>query len=168
MKKETIQTIAIIIAALLFCFADSVFAQPFIGVQALNKGIGVQTGFLVGNIELTASYKPLTTRNDVAKVSSLTAGYRLLITKNEINNYSILPSVGIGNYRLKDFTAYDADPTGKTGIKQNSKIKPIIGINFCKDANKGQMFISLDFCNKVTYYGVGIRAYFYRILIPHE
>lgn len=159
------QTIAIIIAALLMCFADNVFAQPFLGMNLSNRGIGVNTGFLINNVEITANYKPLTNKQDVPKVLSLSAGYRCLLTFNELNNWSITPSVGIGNYRIKDFKSYDADVTGKTGIKQVSEFKPIYGVNFSKDSYIGQAFVSVDYCNKIVFYGIGIRAYFYRKLI---
>ena len=162
--KDAVITVVIITGAILLCFTDS-FGQGFIGLNLTQKGIGVNTGFLAGNVEITANYKSLTSRNDVPKVLSLSAGYRYLLTFNEINNWSITPSIGIGNYRLQDFKAYDADITGKTGIKQISEFKPIYGVNFSKDSHIGQGFVSVDYCNKIIFYGIGIRAYFYRKLI---
>ena len=165
MKKETKQIIGVVLLAIAICFADSCNAQPFLGLNLTQKGIGVNAGYLIDNIEITANYKPLTNKQDVPKVLSLSAGYRCLLTFNELNNWSITPSVGIGNYRIKDFKDYDADVTGKAGIKQVSEFKPIYGVNFSKDSYIGQAFLSVDYCNKVVFYGIGIRAYFYRKLI---
>lgn len=162
--KDAVITVVIILGIILLCFTDS-FSQPFVGLNLTQKGIGVNTGFLINNVEITANYKPLTNKQDVPKVLSLSAGYRCLLTFNEINNWSITPSVGVGNYRVKDFRDYDADPTGKTGIKQISKYEPIYGINLSKDSWIGQGFVSVDYCNKIVFYGIGIRAYFYRKLI---
>lgn len=166
--KHVIIKVALIAAMIAMCFADS-FAQPFAGLNLTNKGIGANMGFLIHNtVEVTANYKSLTNRNDVPKVLSLSAGLRVLLTRNELNNWSVTPSIGVGNYRLKDFSGYYADPTGKTGIKQISQYKPIVGVNLSKDAYMGQMFLSIDYCNKITFYGAGIRFYLYRRLVPQD
>ena len=161
-------TVAVLVGILLIPFLDSLinkaFAQPFIGMQLTNKGIGVQTGFLVGNIEITLAYKPISNQENKPKIASLSACYRILVTRNELNNFSVTPSIGIGNYRVKDFTGYDADPTGKTGILQINTNTPVYGLNLAKDMYKGQIFVSADYC-KGFYYGVGIRCYFYRKII---
>ena len=160
MKKLLI----IILAALVFT-SCRVFAQPFLGFNANNRGVGVHAGFLFNNIEVTGNYKSFSRRNDVPKVLSLSAGYRVLLTQKEMDNWSVTPSIGVGNYRLKDFTAYDADPTGITGIKQISKYKPVYGVNLSRDSYLGQGFVSVDYCNKAMFYGIGIRGYlFYRKL----
>lgn len=153
----------LLLSAMCFITAKSI-AQPFIGMNLTQKGIGANMGFLFNNIEVTANYKSLRSRNDVPKVSSLSAGYRYLLTQKEIYNWSVTPSIGIGNYRLKDFTAYNADPTGKTGVTQISECYPIVGVNLSRDNWIGQGFVSADYCNKIFFYGIGIRTYFYRRL----
>lgn len=168
-KSKSMKRSAIIQTITLLLISINCISQPFAGDNFTQRGIGLNTGFLFDNtIEVTANFKTFRNGNEEPKIISLSAGYKYLFTRNELNNWSVTPSIGFANYRVKDFKAYDADPTGKTGIMQINEGHPIIGINFSKDIFMGQLFLSADYCNKLMYYGTGIRFYFYRKLIVQD
>ncbi len=136
-------------------------SQPFLGLQVNNKGGTVQLGALIETVEITASYKTPFSREDVAKVASLSIGKVVFLTKNDEDNYSISLHAGYANYRIKDFAAYDADGTGKTGITQINEYRPVFGVEAGKDIYLGRVFISANYC-KGMWYGVGIKMFPYR------
>ncbi len=170
MKKKTIKhTIVVVILLLLCVFGDAIinklFAQPSLGMKLLNNGVGMDVGFLIDNkVDVQLSTMGITGNNEKAKVTTLTAGYRVLLSRNELNNYSVTPSVGYGLYRVKDFTGYNNDPTGKTGIRQTNTNYPAASLYIAKDIHIGQIYLQTNYC-KILTYGVGFRVYFYRKLM---
>ena len=170
MKKETIKhTIVVFVLLLLAIFGDAIinklFSQPSLGFSALSNGLPANVGFLIDNkIDLQLNAAGITGNNEAAKITTLTAGYRVLLSRNELNNYSVTPAIGYGLYRIKDFTGYDNDPTGKTGIKQINTNYPAASLNISKDIHIGKLYIQANYCKFFTY-GMGFRVYFYRKLI---
>jgi len=158
MKKETKQTIAIVLMAISLFLADNVFSQPFLSMGAGDKGIQFQLGVLNEGTEITFSYKTPMTKNDVAKIASLSFGKQILLSNREEDNYSLTPSIGMANYRVKDFSKYDA---GEDNIIQVSQFKPVYSIELGKDAYMGRMFISASYCRN-PYFVVGFKVFPYR------
>lgn len=137
------------------------YCQPFAGLGLTNKGVNFQAGALISGIEITAAAKRPYSRNDIPLIYSLSVGKQILLTDNQEDNYSITPSIGYANYRIKDFTAYDKDPTGATGPVQISTFTPIYGLELGKDSYMGRVFISANYC-KGLYFGMGIKIFPYR------
>ena len=157
--KRSVKVPAIIITLLLVSI--NCISQPFLGLSVNNKGMGIQFGALSNSMEFKASYKVPFIRRDVASIASFTIGKMLLLSKQEEDNYAIIPEIGIANYRIKDFTAYDADQTGHSPIVQVSEFKPIYGISVTKDSYLGQSFVSANYCSGM-YYSIGMKLFFYR------
>ena len=158
-SKKT--TILIILLALLICLADNLFSQPYIGLGLTNKGMLTQVGVLTDKIEVTGTWKLPFSQNDVATIIGLQFGTGFALGHKEKDNFFITPSVGFANYRIKDFTAYNADPTGRTGIVQISEFKSFLSLELDKDMARGRFFISASFC-KTAYFGFGIKIFPYR------
>jgi len=126
------------------------FAQPFLGLGATNKGINIQAGAWIEDVEISAAYKIPVIKNDIASIASLSAGYRV--------GKHLIPSIGIANYRVKDFTEYNADPTGKSAIVQISEVHPIYGLEAGYNSYCGRVFAQANYC-KGFYFGVGIKMF---------
>ena len=139
----------------------ALFAQPFLGLGITNKGANFQAGALVKGFELTGAYRLPLTSNETAKIASLSIGKQILLSHNEQDNYSITPSLGYANCRYQDFEAYNADPTGRTGITQVNEFKPIYGIEIGKDSHLGRVYLSANYCG-AAYFGAGIKMFLYR------
>jgi hypothetical protein len=159
-KKRFAKMHGIVIALLLVSI--NVFSQPFLGLSLNNKGMGVQLGCVSNSLEFKAAYKVPFMRRDVPAIASFTIGKMLLLSNKEEDNYAIIPEIGYGYYRVKDFTAYDADPTGKTPIMQVDGFKPVYGLSITKDAYLGQSFISATHAAGGLYYSIGMKFFLYR------
>ena len=166
MKKETIQTIAMILLCLLLMFADSImnklFAQVFIGPGISNKGMVMQMGVLSNKTEISASYVVPFTKATNARIISLQVGQKFNLTKWDSDNYSLMPYFGYGFLRWKDFAAYENDPSGKTGIYNMREFKPIVGIQIGKFSHAGEVIAFTQYCN-TFYYGIGLKCYFSKL-----
>jgi hypothetical protein len=138
--------------------AIAAVAQPFLGLALNDKGGTVQLGVLANGIDITAAYKTPFTKNDVAKIASLSIGKQLLLSHKEEDNYTITASFGFANYRVKDFTKYDA---GSDDITQVNELHPMYGLEVGKDSYMGRVFISASYCKGMTY-GIGIKMFPYR------
>jgi len=133
-------------------------SQPFFGLSAGNGGITYQAGALAESIEITAAYKMPLSKNDRPSVLSISVGKQILLTNNESDNYSITPTIGFANYRVKDFTKYDQ---GSDEIIQVSEFKPVFGLEVGKDSHMGRVFISANYC-KVAWFSIGIKVFTHR------
>jgi hypothetical protein len=160
MKKKTI-TILLVLLALLLCFADNLFSQPYLGLGVSNKGILTQVGVLADKIEIIGTWKLPFSQNDVATILGLQVGTGFALGHKEKDNFFITPAVGFANYRIKDFADYNADPTGRTGIVQISEFRSFLSIELDKDMARGRLFISANYC-KDAYFGFGIKIFPYR------
>jgi len=162
MKKHSHRFLTAIVLAimLLLFFAGKIRAQPFIGIGLLNKGAQFQLGMLSGEggISVSLAVKKPFTHNDKPTVISLNVGKEILLSHNDEDNYSVTPSFGLGNYRVKDYSLYD---TGKDEIIQVSEIKPVYGIEIGKDSYLGRLYINANYC-KGLYYGIGFKMFFAR------
>lgn len=146
--------VIILIISLIFTFPC--FSQSFIGMQGTNKGVDVQLGYLSesGGAIISAGYKVPLIKANTPSVINLSVGKEWLITNNEENNYSLSSLVGIGSYKVKDFTEYD-----KGGqIIYINKVLPVYTLELGKDIYKGRLFVSGNYCNSF-YYGLGIKAF---------
>jgi len=162
MKKETKQTIMMLLIVLFCLFADSIwnklFSQVFIGPGIANKGMVMQLGVLSNKTEITISYVLPMTSNTNAKILSLQVGQKFDITQWDSDNYSLMPYCGYGYLKWQDFTAYNNDPTGKTAIDNLSSFNPFFGIQLCKDSHAGELFIGYQYC-KESYFSIGFKCY---------
>lgn len=151
--KRKIITFIVIAITILLCFADNLFSQSFIGFYAGNKGLNLQGGAIVSNIEIKGSYqqgiKPY------ANIGTVQVGYQILVTDYEQDNYSVTPSIGYGYFKVKDFSQYDK--TGSIINKEGGR--PVYGIEVGLDKFLGRYFISGNYCNGL-YFGIGIKAFF--------
>ncbi len=138
-----------------------VAAQPFLGLLPTDKGAAVQVGFLIAPVEITVSYRSSLIKTNKPAVLSATLGYQMLLSNNEKDNYSLSAHVGIANYRTKDFSPYEADPTGRTGPVQLAENRPTFALELGKDSYLGRAFITAGYC-KGMYYGVGVKLFAYR------
>lgn len=161
MKKSTIQTIVIIIAALLLCFADNLFGQPFLGLGMTNKGPSMQLGAMSDKIEISASYRRPMVRNDTYSILSFQIGRQILITRKDEDNYSFTPSIGYGYLRKKDFTEYNMNRLSDAHIENIAVFAPVYSLEFGKDAYLGRAFISANYC-KELYFSIGIKMFTHR------
>lgn len=159
-KKRPAIVPGIVIALLLISI--NCISQPFLGLSVNNKGAGFQLGCVSNNLELKAAYKVPFMQRDVPTISSFSIGKIFFISNKESDNYAIIPEIGCGYYRVKDFSGYDADPTGKTPIVQITGFKPVYGLSLTKDAYLGQLFISANHAAGGFYYSVGMKFFFYR------
>ncbi len=140
-------TIAMILAALLLCFADTIAqdkAVPFFSLGGSNKGAIIQAGAFYERIEVNAQFKPTLSSNVNNNVLSASIGYKVLDW--------FTPSIGAGYYYRTDFTAYDNDPTGKTGFTKVSGISPIYGL----EIRHTWWFVGISHCNQ-TFYSAGFK-----------
>jgi len=152
------KTITLAIALLI---STSAIAQPYIGLSVHNSGVGAQLGILAESIDVALAIKAPLTKVDVPTIVSLTVGKQFLLTQREEDNYSFTISAGAAFTSVKDFTAYNADPTGQTGIATVTSTSIIYGLQVGKDAYLGRVFISANYC-KGMYYGLGMRIFFNR------
>jgi len=162
MKKETYQTIALIIAAFLLMFSDNLFCQAFIGPGISNKGAMVQIGVLANKTEISASYVVPFTKNTNARIVSLQVGQKFDISHWESDNYSLMPYFGYGYLRWKDFAAYDNDATGKSGIESKESFNPVFGLQLEKNSHAGSVFTYVQY-TKGVYVGIGLKCYFSKL-----
>jgi hypothetical protein len=139
----------------------SAISQPYIGLQAGNKGVAAEFGFLANKIEIAVAAKTPLSNTDVPTLLSITVGKQFLLTQKEEDNYSFTTSIGFANYRVSDFTAYNADPTGQAGIVKISAIKPFYGMELGKDAYLGRVYIKAQYCGG-AYYSLGMKMFFNR------
>ncbi len=140
-------TIALIVAALLLCFADT-FAQdkavPFFSLGGSDKGIIIQAGVFYERVEMNVQFKPIVSTLTNNSVVSASIGYKVLDW--------FTPLIGAGYYYRTDFTAYDNDVTGKTGFTKVSGIAPIFGL----EIRHTWWFVGISHCNK-TFYSIGFK-----------
>jgi len=130
MKKETKETIYIILIVLLCAIGDKIFGQAFIGPGISNKGPSMQLGYLSNKTEISTSYSIPFVKNTIARILDLRIGQKINITSWERDNYSLMPYFGYGFLKWNDFTDYNNDQTGETPIKNEKDFKPILGIQF--------------------------------------
>jgi len=154
MKKSTFQTIVIIIAALLLCFADNLFSQPYLGLGLGNKGMNYQLGMIDESMDFKIDYKMPMSRNDVAKILSFQIGKRFLLTHNESDNLSLTTSIGYGWRKWKDFTEWD-----KGGeVILASDFKPVYQIELMKQWYCGGLLINYAYCG-LNYFTIGFKFF---------
>jgi len=166
MKKETKQTIMMLLIVLFCLFADSiwkkVFGQVFIGPGIANKGAMIQIGILSNKTEISASYCVPFTKNTNARITALQIGQKFDITQWDSDNYSLMPYAGYGYLKWQDFTDYENDPSGKSAIVNMESFKPVIGLQFGKNSHAGNVYMFWQYC-KTFYYGMGLKVYFSRL-----
>jgi len=166
MKKETKQTIAMLLIVLFCLFADSIwkklFRQVFLGPGIANKGMVMQLGVLSNKTEITLSYVLPMTSNTNAKILSLQIGQKFNLTQWDSDNYSLMPYCGYGYLKWQDFTDYENDPSGKSAIVNMESFKPVIGLQFGKDSHAGNVYLFTQYCN-TFYYGIGLKVYFSKL-----
>jgi len=162
MKKETKQTIAMLLIVLFCLFADSIwnkiFGQAFAGLNAGNKTIGVQMGVEVEKVEICVSYSFPYMKNDKASITGIQAGRKIDITQWDNDNYSVMPYFGYGYLKWQDFTKYNTNTTGNGEIIDMSSFNPLFGIQLCKDSHAGQVFLGYQYC-KENYFSIGFKCY---------
>jgi len=149
-KNQKLNKMKKAITIVILVLSITTYSQPFLGIAAGN-GIIYHAGYKSGNIETTVSHRMPFNKNDQPNITTLSACYQILGI--------FTPSIGISNYRVKDFANYNADPTGKAAIEQISKILPNFGIEVGQSKHMGRYFIQVNYC-KVVYYGIGIKVYF--------
>jgi hypothetical protein len=142
------------------CLADN-FAQPFLGLGMTNKGVLIQLGAMSNKIEISASYRHPTIRNDVFSVLSFQIGRQISITRKDEDNYSFTPSIGYGYLRRQDFTEYNIIRLSEAPIENVKVFAPIYSLEFGKDAYLGRAFISASYC-KELYFSIGIKMFTHR------
>ncbi len=155
--KRFIVVVSLALSMIIFLILKG-HSQPNLGLFATNKGVGASIGLVAGNIALNASYKAPLFNRDVPTIANLAIGYQRNITNNDADNFTVTPFLGIGNYRVKDFTAYDADPTGKTAIVSINQYKPYYAIEIAKDWYLGRLFVSANYCGGF-YAGIGMKFF---------
>jgi len=148
--KKILPLITLVIFMSTMLFMARSFAQPFLGLGVTNKGANIQAGVWVNDLELSAGYKVPLVHNDIPSIASILAGYR-------IGKY-LIPSIGVANYRVKDYTEYNADPTGKSAIIQISEIHPLVGLELGLNSYCGRVFAQANYC-KGFYFGIGIKMF---------
>lgn len=145
--KHAAITIAMILAALLLCFADS-FGQnkaiPFFSLGGSDKGVIIQAGAFYKQVEANVQFKPVVSTLTNNSVVSASIGYKVLDW--------FTPSIGAGYYYRTDFTAYENDPTGKTGFTKVSGIAPLYSL----EIRHTWWFVGVSHCNE-TFYSIGIK-----------
>ena len=149
MKKTTkhkMLTAAILLLALLLCFADNLFSQekpvPFFSLGMSDKGAIIQAGVFYERVEMNMQYKPVVSTLTNNSVFSASIGYKILDW--------FTPSIGVGYYSRTDFTAYDNDPTGKTGFTKISGIAPIYSL----EVRRTWWFVGVSHCNQTFFSAV--------------
>ena len=144
---------------LLMCLTT--FAQPFITIGLSNKGFTPQLGIHSNGVIFTLATKLPLTHTDVPVIHSFTIGKEFLLSHADEDNYTIGLHAGPALYRVKDFTKYDADPTGLTPIVQVSRFKMMFSVELGKDSYMGRWFIYANYCG-APFFGAGVKAFFYR------
>lgn len=131
-------------------------SQIYAAVEVTTKlGPGCSVGYLTqSNVDIKAGYVIPFRRTDVSTVFYTTLGYKINIG-DEADNYAVTPSIGIGNYRIKNFDDWDWNGT----INSINNIKPYLGFELSKDKNLGRFYLSVNYCGGL-YTGLGIRMFF--------
>ena len=146
--KNKLKTVAVIILALIICFADNLFSQetpvPFFSLGMSDKGAIIQVGTFYQNVEANIQYKPTLSSLTNNSVVSASIGYKILDW--------FTPSIGAGYYSRTDFTAYDNDPEGKAAFTKISGIAPIYSL----EVRHTWWFVGVSHCNQ-TFFSAGIK-----------
>ncbi len=144
------------IAIALLCLNAFISAQPYVSISANTKGFGMSAGYLsASNLDLSIGYDVPFRKADVPSIFYAKTGYQILLSNYDENNFSLTPSLGIANYKVKDFSHWDNEGGS---VKDINEIKPIYGLELAKDWNAGRLFISANYCGNV-YGSIGIRAF---------
>lgn len=156
---------SLLISVALLIINCAAFGQtiPFIGWSFSDKDYVPIVGTMIGKNEISLSYKfPMFDANIKPHVAALKYGRMILLTVNDDDNFSITPSAGIGLYSIKDFSKYDADPTGMTGISKSTHFKPIVGASLARDMFVWRWEISANYCQGF-YCTLGFRVFPYQL-----
>ena len=119
-------------------------------VQATNQGSGFGVGVLASNIEVQAGFNMPLRKTNVPHIMYVRGGYQI-----DLNDFSVTPSIGIADYKVKDFSDWDK---GGSVISIN-KTLPIFSVEAGKDMNIGRLFISANYCQNI-FFGIGIKGFF--------
>jgi hypothetical protein len=149
-----------LLTLVLLAMCLTTLAQPFIGIGFTNKGYSPSAGWLIGKTQFTAATK-IGTKNTTPIVHSLSVGRQFFLPNNGDNDCSITICTGAAWYRVKDFTAYDADASGRTGIKQESNAKIYFAIELAQDAELLRWYMQAAYCGGF-YFGGGVKVFFWR------
>lgn len=138
---------------------NSINAQVYMGTDINNKGVGANLGFLGDHLDINTGINIPLSRTDVATIAHFTTGYMINLTHKDEDNFTITPSIGMGSYHIKDYTAYNLDPhQGPTKI---SEILPYYSLELGKDAYMGRISLKLSYCKEVIA-GISMRIFFAR------
>ena len=124
-------------------------AQIYISGMVTNKlGPSASIGYLSpSNFEIKTGFDSPFRNTDIAKVYYVGAGYMVNLSANEKDNYSVTPTIGIGQYKISQYEMATVDV-----------LKPYANIEFGKDKNLGRFYISATYCGNL-YAGIGMRAF---------
>ena len=126
----------------------------FAGVSVINKGIGVNAGILINNVNIQAGLTFPIVNLENSNTYSLTAGYQLNLTNDDKDNYSFTPLIGAALIKSRTWDAKDA-----MSVHQN--IKAMYGAELGKDSYMGRVFINTNYADAL-YYGIGMKVFFNR------
>lgn len=147
MKRKLI-TIALILLCIALLFSCKVLSQdkiaPFFSLGGSDKGVIIQAGAFYERVEMNVQFKPTVSSLTNNSVVSASIGYKVLDW--------FTPSIGAGYFYRTDFTAYENDPTGKTGFTKVSGIAPIYSL----EIRHTWWFVGVSHCNE-TFYSIGIK-----------
>lgn len=154
MKKLSFTSIILVLTL-------SATSQIYITTGINSRGVSAGVGGLSGNggVEINMSVNKPLIRADVPTLFTLSIGKQFLITQNPDDNYSITPIIGASNMIVKDFTDYDRSTMGR--IKTTTGIAANYGIEIGKDAYKGRVSLTANYC-KGFYFGATMRIFFSR------
>lgn len=163
------------IVALLLVSSLAAQSQPFAGIEVSSKGFGLSAGYKseIPSLEIRFQYDAPLIRADVAQITSLNLGYQLVLLDRDdygTDKFSVTPSIGVGAYRVEDFSDYySIDSNGvpvlvrgpnrdQSNIITVSSIKPVFNLTWSRDLYMGRYFFSVSLCEK-AYFSIGLRGY---------
>lgn len=130
------------------------FSQVFIGMDAGNKGVGLNAGGLVDQIEIKAGINSSLYRSETPFMVYGSIGYQIPITGYEEDNISITPSIGFAHLSYQDFSKYETEDR----IIRISHFKPKYSLEIGKDKNIGRVYVSATYAS-YTFFSIGFRGY---------
>lgn len=144
-----------------------IFSQGYFGASINKKGVGFQSGFLAGKIDLNAGITFPVTSTTAPTTYNLSAGFMINITQEDEDNFSVTPSVGFGvvNQRVL-IKAHQYNPKYGTSLPYESYRKVSTGMLFsqleiAKDSHMGRVFISGCYTDEVKF-SVGMKVFLSR------
>lgn len=163
MKNLQQKSAALIGMLIIHC---AVFAQGYMGVSIINKGFGATAGVVTGSTDIAFNVQRPFIDLMQPTIFSLSIGKIINLTNEESDNYSITPSFGVADSKVKRVVVagqmnkdYNKCMSYET-LETVRKFSAYYSLELGKDAYLGRVFIKGTYTDTRLFYGLGMRIFF--------